>query len=209
LTGLHRPIAIRGGQSGDVVVVKFDLRRASAELRLGEEREFADVSNADAVPFNSFGVAGVQKDSTGIDLTDDDKEWDLTGSDKAWHPISTAPLEQDLEVRLEDPFGRYVLLFPCRLIPGQGWITVGLKHHCRPIQLTGEIGMSRRSTLIDRKNCMSRVMTLDRRVDEYSLGREPINVQGVRLASVRYCPDSDQISQRKRNVVMGQTATSA
>ena len=29
-----------------------------------------------------------------------------------------------------------------------------------------------------------------------SLGREPINLQGVRLAKVRYCPDSDQILQR-------------
>jgi hypothetical protein len=29
LTGLHRPIAIRGGQSDDVVVVKFDLRHVS------------------------------------------------------------------------------------------------------------------------------------------------------------------------------------
>jgi hypothetical protein len=28
------------------------------------------------------------------------------------------------------------------------------------------------------------------------LGREPINLQGVRLARVRYCPDSDQIPQR-------------
>ena len=28
------------------------------------------------------------------------------------------------------------------------------------------------------------------------LGREPINLQGVRLARVRYCPDSDQNPQR-------------
>jgi hypothetical protein len=28
------------------------------------------------------------------------------------------------------------------------------------------------------------------------LGREPINLQGVRLARVRYCPDSGQIPQR-------------
>jgi hypothetical protein len=28
------------------------------------------------------------------------------------------------------------------------------------------------------------------------LGREPINLQGFRLARVRYSPDSDQIPQR-------------
>jgi hypothetical protein len=119
--------AIRGGQSDDVVVVKFDLRHASAELRFGEECECADVIKADAVPPNSFGTAGVQEDSTGIDLTGNDKDCDLTGGDKEWHPISTAPLEQDLEVRLADPFGRYVLLFPCRLVPGQGWINSWLE----------------------------------------------------------------------------------
>jgi hypothetical protein len=37
LTGLHRLIAIRGGQPDDVIVVTFDLRRGSAELRFGEE----------------------------------------------------------------------------------------------------------------------------------------------------------------------------
>jgi hypothetical protein len=30
----------------------------------------------------------------------------------------------------------------------------------------------------------------------FALGREPINLQGVRLARVRYCPDSGQIPQR-------------
>jgi hypothetical protein len=29
------------------------------------------------------------------------------------------------------------------------------------------------------------------------LGREPINLQGVRLARVRYAPDSDQIPRRR------------
>jgi hypothetical protein len=125
--------AIRGGQSDDVVVVKFDLRHASAALRFGEERECADVIKADAVPPNSFGTAGVQEDSTGIDLTGNDKDCDLTGGDKEWHPISTAPLEQELEVRL---------------------------------RLGSRLFQSQVHFLIDRKNCMSRIVTLDRRVDE-------------------------------------------
>jgi hypothetical protein len=52
---------------------------------------------------------------------------DLTGDDKKWHPIANAPAEQELQVRLEDPFGRYVLLFPCRFLPGQGWINSRLE----------------------------------------------------------------------------------
>ena len=36
-------------------------------------------------------------------------------------------MEQDLKVRLEDSVGRYVLLFPCRLVPERGWINSWLK----------------------------------------------------------------------------------
>ena len=52
---------------------------------------------------------------------------DLTGEDKEWHPISNAPADRELEVRLEDSFGRYVLLFPCKFVPDQGWINSRLE----------------------------------------------------------------------------------
>jgi hypothetical protein len=52
---------------------------------------------------------------------------DLAGADKEWQPISKAPVGQELQVRLEDPIGQYVLLFPCKLVSGQGWINSRLE----------------------------------------------------------------------------------
>ena len=46
---------------------------------------------------------------------------------ETWQPIATAPVERELKVRLQDSVGRYALLFPCRLIPGQGWINSWLE----------------------------------------------------------------------------------
>ena len=37
LTGLHRPVAIRGGEAGDVIVITFDLRQGIAEVRFAAE----------------------------------------------------------------------------------------------------------------------------------------------------------------------------
>jgi len=41
-----------------------------------------------------------------------------------WQPIATAPQERDVEVRVHDQIGHYRLLYPCRLVPGIGWINV-------------------------------------------------------------------------------------
>jgi hypothetical protein len=116
LTGLHRPIAIRGGEPGDVIFVHSIYAHSSAELRFGDE--IGDENDTDTAALPNY--SSVNEDSrssaiAGIDLAGND-------NDKQWKPISTAPMEKNLEVRLEDAFGRYVLLFPCKLIPGEGWI---------------------------------------------------------------------------------------
>ncbi len=123
LTGLHRPIAIRGGQPDDVIVAAFDLRHGTAELRFGDEIDgAAGTKTSTAAPSWSAGTPRhVQSLSSEIETgapTNDVEEW---------HPIATAPMEQDLKVRLEDSVGRYVLLFPCRLVPERGWINSWLK----------------------------------------------------------------------------------
>jgi hypothetical protein len=127
-----RRCAAAGGQPDDVIVVTFDLPHGSAELRFGDETEDTKETNADVGAPISLVATALSEDRrtpliTGIELTGGDKEWDLTGSHKEWQPIATAPVEQDLEVRLEDFVGRYVLLFPCRLVPGQGWINSRLE----------------------------------------------------------------------------------
>jgi hypothetical protein len=123
LTGLHRPIAIRGGQPGDVVVVAFDIRHGSADVRFGEETTGSNEEIAAVTDFGSIAATATNQEHRTPLITGND----LTGDDKKWHPVSTAPVEQDLEVRLEDPFGRYVLMFPCRLVPSQGWINSRLE----------------------------------------------------------------------------------
>jgi hypothetical protein len=42
-----------------------------------------------------------------------------------WQPISTAPLDQDVEVRVADQYGYYTLKFPCRLTAG-GWVNASM-----------------------------------------------------------------------------------
>ena len=119
LTGLHRPIAIRGGQPDDVIIVAFDPRRGSAELQFGEEdSKLSNETGTDAASPISFGTTPSDLSRLTPPITADD----LMGVGKEWQPISTAPVEEELEVRLADPFGRYVLLFPCKLVPGRGWI---------------------------------------------------------------------------------------
>jgi hypothetical protein len=123
LTGLHRPIAIRGGQPEDVIVVAFDIRQGSADVRFGEESADSSEATADATALDSFAAAAANQEPRKPLITGND----LTGDDKEWQPISNAPVGQELEVRLEDPFGRHVLLFPCKLVPGQGWINSRLE----------------------------------------------------------------------------------
>jgi hypothetical protein len=124
LTGLHRPIAIRGGQSDDVIMVTFDLRRGSAELRSGdEETSLSSEAPIDVILPVSIDSTAISSDQLTPRITTDD----LMGIGKDWQPISTAPVNKELEVRLEDTFGRYVLLFPCKLVAGQGWINSRLE----------------------------------------------------------------------------------
>jgi Bacterial RNA polymerase, alpha chain C terminal domain/Sigma-70, region 4 len=123
LTGLHRPIAIRGGQPDDVIIVAFDIRHGSADVRFGEETAGSSEATSDVTALGSLAATATNQESRTPLITGDD----LTGDDKEWQPISNAPVGQELEVRLEDPFGRYVLLFPCKLIPGQGWINSRLE----------------------------------------------------------------------------------
>jgi hypothetical protein len=39
----------------------------------------------------------------------------------AWHPISSAPFDRDLEVAVIDSDGEHALAFPCRRAP-DGWV---------------------------------------------------------------------------------------
>lgn len=39
-----------------------------------------------------------------------------------WQPVSTAPFDRALEVRLGDGLGPYPLLYPCRLVANKGWV---------------------------------------------------------------------------------------
>jgi hypothetical protein len=124
LSGLHRPVAIRGGEPGDVIIITFDLRHLSAELRFGDDSENTNEADTTALlPNNSFVTTTINEESRSSAFAG----IDLAGNDKEWKPISTAPMEENLEVRLEDPFGRYVLLFPCKLISGEGWINSWLE----------------------------------------------------------------------------------
>ena len=114
LTGLHRPIAIRGGQPDDVIVVAFDLRHVTAELRFGDEIDgAAETKTSTTAPNWSVGTPRhVQSLSSEIE------DGAATNDAEEWQPIAGAPIEQDLKVRVEDSVGRYALLFPCRLVPG-------------------------------------------------------------------------------------------
>jgi hypothetical protein len=123
LTGLHRPFAIRGGEPNDVVVITFDLRHLSAELRFTDEIDAGSGAKASTTaPGSSVGTI-LSEESLISEIEDGGPSNDV----EEWQPIATAPLEQDLKVRLKDSLGSYVLLFPCRLVPGQGWINSWLK----------------------------------------------------------------------------------
>ena len=123
LIGLHRPIAIRGGQPDDVITVVFDIRQGNAGVRFAEEVETSGEATKAAADQTSLEITAANPvHQTFLQIGND-----LTGDGKDWQPTSDAPIGQDLEVRLEDPFGRYVLLFPCKLVAGQGWINSRLE----------------------------------------------------------------------------------
>ena len=117
LSGLHRHIAIRGEQPDDILLLIFDPRQGSAELRFGEDTKGSGDAKEGMTPLG-FATVQTSYDNRSTFIAGND----LTGDDKQWQPISTAPTDQDLEVRLEDSFGRYVLFFPCRLVAGEGRI---------------------------------------------------------------------------------------
>jgi hypothetical protein len=96
LTGLHRPIAIRGGQPDDVIIVAFDIRHGSADVRFGEETAGSSEATPDVTALGSLAATATNQESRTPLITGDD----LTGDDKEWEPISNAPVGQELEVRL-------------------------------------------------------------------------------------------------------------
>ena len=117
LTGLHRPIAIRGGEQDDVIVVTFDLHHASADFQFGEKSGGVVETRTISAVSTSFGGGFAKGDP--VSVIENDPPTNNLGT---WQPITTAPVDQELKVRLQDSVGRYALLFPCKLIPGQGWI---------------------------------------------------------------------------------------
>ncbi len=125
LIGLHRPIVIRGGEVNDTIVVTFDLRLLKAELRFDDRPNDND---EDAISATRYTVTAVNANPA-VEL--ENEEIREKGVAVEWQPIATAPMDQDLKVRLQDALGRYELLFPCRNVPGQGWINTWLKKPLR------------------------------------------------------------------------------
>jgi Sigma-70, region 4 len=117
LLGLHRPLAMRGGEPGDTVTVTFDLQRQAAEISLRE----------DVVPTVEVVQTSITGSKPAVSYDKSRSGVSESLSDQEWQPVSTAPANRDLEVRLEDSAGRYALMFPCRLVPEQGWINSWLQ----------------------------------------------------------------------------------
>ena len=121
----RRAFVTAGIEPEDFIALEFDKKAREVHVKTGGPDLFEAIQHEEN---SSAGddLEGKEVDSIAADadlITHDD----LTGDDKKWYSISIAPAEQDLEVRLEDSFGRYVLLFPCRCLPGQGWINSRLE----------------------------------------------------------------------------------
>ena len=123
LSGLHRPISIRGGEQEDIVTIKFDLHGQRAEISFQEDTT-APVEEQSAADLGAPVSALCPADSKceGASLSDK-----APLEEQEWQPISTAPRNRDVEVRFADSIGRYALMFPCKLTPDQGWINSWLK----------------------------------------------------------------------------------
>jgi hypothetical protein len=52
-----------------------------------------------------------------------------------WHPISTAPHNQDLEIRAQDENGLVAIPFPCKRTNASDWINtdLGTRIYMRPV----------------------------------------------------------------------------
>jgi hypothetical protein len=120
-----RAFVTAGIEPEDFIALEFDRKAREVRVKTGGPDLF------EAIQHEENGSAGDDLEGKEVDAIAADVDLithdNLTGDDKKWNPISIAPAGQDLEVRLEDSFGRYVLLFPCRLLPGQGWINSRLE----------------------------------------------------------------------------------
>ncbi|MGB9369331.1 MAG: DNA-directed RNA polymerase subunit alpha C-terminal domain-containing protein [Xanthobacteraceae bacterium] len=114
-----------GIEPEDFIALEFDKKAREVRVKTGGPDLF------EAIQHEENGSAGDDLEGKDIETIATDANPftnnDLTGDDKEWYPISIAPAERDLQLRLEDSFGRYVLLFPCRFLPGQGWINSRLE----------------------------------------------------------------------------------
>jgi hypothetical protein len=114
-----------GIEPEDFVALEFDKNAREVRVKTGGPDLF------EAIQHEENGSAGEDLEGKEVDAVAAEADLitydNLTGDDKKWYPISIAPAERDLEVRLEDSFGRYVLLFPCRFHPGRGWINSRLE----------------------------------------------------------------------------------
>jgi hypothetical protein len=121
----RRAFVTAGIEPEDFIALEFDRKAREIRVKTGGPDLF------DAIQHEENSSVGDDLEGKEVDAVVADADLitrdDLTGDDKEWNPISTAPAEQDLEVRREDSFGRYVLLFPCRFLPGQGWINSQLE----------------------------------------------------------------------------------
>ena len=114
-----------GIEPEDFIALEFDSKAREVRVKMGGPDLFESIQH-DENSSARDDLEGKEVDAISAD-TDFFTHDNLTGDDKKWNSISIAPAEQDLEVRLEDSFGRYVLLFPCRFRPGEGWINSQLE----------------------------------------------------------------------------------
>ena len=77
------------------------------------------VLHGEAIPIHGVNLS----DRSG---TDPDQAQDKSDFEE-WHPILTAPINRDLEVRVADPMGHYALMCPCKLVPEHGWVNSWLQ----------------------------------------------------------------------------------
>ena len=121
----RKVFSILGAEPGDLATFEFDLKARTVLFRVGGPDLF------DSIQQGENSSASDDLEGKEIEVIADDADLithvDLSGDDKEWNSISNAPVGQELEVRLEDTFGRYVLLFPCKFLPGQGWINSQLE----------------------------------------------------------------------------------
>ena len=117
LSGLRRPLAILGAEEDDIVRLILDPRTRQAEVTFSEDFLETAIEHLAEPPFRYATTSnGNARETIPIEPTQAVQEH------AEWQPISTAPTNKDLEVRLADSSGRYALLFPCRHLPDGAWL---------------------------------------------------------------------------------------